>query len=338
MLEKIEINNFQTHSNLKINFDSGITTIVGATDVGKSAILRALKWVCLNVPGGDSFVKEGTKLASVELTVDGHTIKRQRGKSNNLYFLDGSEFKAFGSDVPTDIANIINAGPINFQGQHDPVFWFAESAGEVSRQLNAVVDLGVIDESLANIAGRVAHFRSAANVTKERMLKAKTKKQELEWVLTADKEYQEIESLQLQIDQKTSRIDSLRKSIQTIRDTEKALQTASQQVLEIREIGQLGNQARKLANRREQLAELLDTIKIQKATLAKPNPSIEPLKMLLDSYNEVWNRRMGLNSALKRIRMAGKLAEEAKTLADDLKTELDELTQGQCPICGGELK
>lgn len=41
---KLRIQNFQAHKDTTIEFDR-ITTIVGPSDTGKSAVLRAFKWV-----------------------------------------------------------------------------------------------------------------------------------------------------------------------------------------------------------------------------------------------------------------------------------------------------
>ena len=74
MLEKLRIINFQKHEDLTVSFDDRITTIVGPSDVGKSAVLRALRWVLTNQPDGSGFIREGEKNASVVLRVDGRTI------------------------------------------------------------------------------------------------------------------------------------------------------------------------------------------------------------------------------------------------------------------------
>lgn len=59
---KLRIQNFQAHKDTTIEFDR-ITTIVGGpSDTGKSAVLRALKWVVKNEPKGTSFIRDGDKL------------------------------------------------------------------------------------------------------------------------------------------------------------------------------------------------------------------------------------------------------------------------------------
>ena len=93
------------------------------------------------------------------LTLGGREIQRQRSASNNSYGMDGVEFKAFGNDVPEDIARVLNVSELNFQGQHDAPLWFTESAGEVSRRLNYIVDLSQIDSTLSAIDSIVREQR-----------------------------------------------------------------------------------------------------------------------------------------------------------------------------------
>lgn len=169
MLSAIKLRDFQTHRARKIVFSKGITTIRGPTDVGKSAVLRALRWAALNDLKSGSFIRHGAKDAIVKLLVNGHIITRRRGKKGNVYRLDKRTFRAFGSGVPEAIAKLLSLDKINFQGQFDPHLWFSNSAGEVSRQLNKVIDLSIIDSSLANIAKEVRNAQSRKTVSKERL-------------------------------------------------------------------------------------------------------------------------------------------------------------------------
>jgi len=189
-LESIKLNNFQVHKDLEVKFSPSITTIKGKTDAGKSAVLRALRWVCLNDTAGVDFIKEGTKRAIVTLTVVHEpaplvrleeVIVRSKNVdgATNTYALDGKEFKAFGQGVPPDIAKTLALNEINFQGQHDAPFWFAETAGEVSRKLNAVIDLSIIDTTLANIGAEVRRSQERKSLCEERLKEAKTQLEEL---------------------------------------------------------------------------------------------------------------------------------------------------------------
>lgn len=176
----IELRDFQCHKNLEIALSPKITSITGRTDAGKSAILRALRWACLNDFPGDDFIRDGAK----QVTVTAHTIKnsveRSKGIGGNLYKLNTDEFKSFGQSVPEPIAKVLNLNEINFQGQMDSPFWFSLSAPEVSRQLNRVIDLSIIDTALSNIAAEVRRAQERKTVSEERLKKAELELERLE--------------------------------------------------------------------------------------------------------------------------------------------------------------
>lgn len=190
-IESIRIQNFQAHSDLLVELDPRVTSIIGPSDVGKSSVIRALRWAALNVPVS-SLIRNGTKQATVELVVDGRTITRSRG-AENVYKLDGQEYKAFRTDVPTDIASLLKLGDANFQGQHDPIYWFSSTAGDVSRQLNAVVDLGIIDSTLAETVRFVNKAKTVMQIAEETLSRSVAERDGLAWVGDADDDLKRVE-------------------------------------------------------------------------------------------------------------------------------------------------
>lgn len=150
MINSIDITNFQKHKNLNLEFDK-ITTIVGKTDCGKSAIIRALNWVLTNKPNGLDYISWGESYSSVKLSIDNNIVERYRSKSENIYRLNEQEYKAFGDNIPEDIKDIFNTSPYNFQNQFDSIFWFNSSSGQVAEELNKIVDLRVVDYTFSKL-------------------------------------------------------------------------------------------------------------------------------------------------------------------------------------------
>ena len=146
---KLFIKNFQKHKKYALRLGQ-ITTLVGRSDAGKTAIFRALIWLLTNKPRGTTFITHGETVCSVGLEVDGHKIVRTRGKNKNEYTLDGTPFVSFGEQVPHPIAELLNVQPVSIQRQHDGVFWLSLNPAELSRQMNAVVDLDIIDTATKN--------------------------------------------------------------------------------------------------------------------------------------------------------------------------------------------
>jgi exonuclease SbcC len=228
VIEKLVLKNFQRHESLTIEFDPQITTLIGPSDAGKSAIIRALLWLATNRPAGDSFVRHGSELASVSLWVDGHKITRQRGKGVNRYSIDGKELAAFGQGVPEEISRLLNIDEINISRQHQPHYLFADSPGEVARQLNAVINLGAIDATLAKLGAELRQAKAVVGVSEQRLATARADRDRLAWVGEAEQSLllleQKIEAGQ-EIRQRASRLASLL-------DTSKSAQQAKDRLAE----------------------------------------------------------------------------------------------------------
>src|SRR5690606_27874449 len=86
--------------------------------------------------------------------------------------------------------------------QLDPPFWFEKSPGQVSRELNQIVDLGIIDRSLARSAAQVRRYRSMVEVSEARLARAKQEVRELDWISSLDAALERLEALRDQLQKK----------------------------------------------------------------------------------------------------------------------------------------
>ncbi len=212
MLEQLIIRNFQPYAEFILDLSPTVSCLIGRSDVGKSSILRALRWLCLNKPQGEAFLRDGQDCVSVRLKVDSHSILRERGSGLNGYSLDGHRFQAFGHDVPPEIASLLNVSELNWQRQHDSPYWLSLSPGQVSRELNAVVDLEVIDASLSFIASEVRSARSEVEVSEKRLAQAREERDRLAWVKEVAEDLERIGNICILLDAnrlKSSRINDL---------------------------------------------------------------------------------------------------------------------------------
>lgn len=163
MLESIQIKNFQSHNDTEIELSEGVNVFIGLSSAGKSAIMRAIRWLRNNRPAGESFRSNwgGTTTARIILNdKDETTISRIRSDKSNEYLLDDIivspiRFKAIGTDVPEEIQKALRIDDICVQGQHDRHFLLSESPGEVARHFNEVAHIEVIDVALKNIQSNI---------------------------------------------------------------------------------------------------------------------------------------------------------------------------------------
>ena len=57
-IKTVKIHDFQSHEDSFMEFEKGLNIIVGPSDSGKSAVIRAIKWALFNEIGkGDYFVR-----------------------------------------------------------------------------------------------------------------------------------------------------------------------------------------------------------------------------------------------------------------------------------------
>lgn len=176
MFVSLRLKNFQSHEDTFIQFHKGVNALIGLSDSGKSAILRALNWVLFNRPDGDEFRSWWGGDCEVELVVEeGAKVTRRRTKSDNAYFLDlpgekQKQFRAFGRfQVPDEIQAVLRVNEINFQAQMDAPFLLSSSPGEVAQILNRTVNLDVIDSSLSNIRKKKDKATSGLKAAQKRV-------------------------------------------------------------------------------------------------------------------------------------------------------------------------
>ena len=128
MINSLNISNFQSHKESKLDFASGVNVIIGKSDTGKSSIMHALQWAINNNPAADSFRSYWGGDTNVDLEIENFTISRVYGKET-LYILSSNkgispeEFKSFGLDVPKPIKDFLNFDEVNLQFQFDTSFY-----------------------------------------------------------------------------------------------------------------------------------------------------------------------------------------------------------------------
>jgi energy-coupling factor transporter ATP-binding protein EcfA2 len=332
MLIDLKIINFQKHEKFKLKLDR-ITTFVGPSDSGKSAVLRALKWVLLNRPSGDSFIREGSDKARVVLGVDGCTIERSRGKGRNIYRLDGGELKAFNDKVPDSVKRLLAVSDMNFQNQHDSPFWFADSPGEVSRQLNEIVNLGLIDSVLGYLGSAAREASAMAAVVESRMKEAKAERTKWAAAVAMNVELAEVERLSEQADETAASATLLGKLCQEALTLAQVAESASEAAIRGElavEKGiawaELHRHAQELANLAENISSLLELSNVYL-------PDLGPLEILAERLEKLGDSKElldGLLASAKHCKsILDKATADALAMSDSLREQLGKV----CPLC-----
>lgn len=108
-IQSATITNFQSHKDTYIEFSEGLNIILGDTDTGKSALLRALSFVIRNAPFHTSFITTGEDTTNVELRLcaKDNIIKlsriRSRDRRLNDLWINEEELTNIGRVVPDSV-------------------------------------------------------------------------------------------------------------------------------------------------------------------------------------------------------------------------------------------
>lgn len=335
MIERLLIQNFQAHDKLKIDFDPGITSIVGPSDAGKSAILRALRWAATNQPGGGAFVRQGTPGATVRLMVDGHTITRRRNATGdvNEYALDGQTYRAFGRGVPEPIERLLNIGDVCWQGQHDAPYWFANTAGEVSRQLNAIVNLGIIDDTMANVARAVHRARTKLDIAEEELTNAKTAYGDTAWVPEFEAALSAVEEIENKADETAERAALLAEVVGAIQAHTARLAVATDAAQAGEVMAEAGGYALHTAERLRVLTLLVDRVHQLEEQLAVPVPHTEAIEAAFERYTTARTRAATISRLIQDVHTKEETLCQANENLDKAEREMPKV----CPVCGQSL-
>ena len=182
MLNKIEIQNFQSHEKTEFNLHGGVNAITGVSDAGKSSAHRAIEWGARNVTPTGQLSKDNTnkyrvaafqsywvgkKGTKVGFTFDGTTVSKHRSKTKNGYLLGNDSFEVVGKDIPNEVQEFINLDAINIQGQHDRYFLMQDTSGEVARKLNKIANLEIIDFVLSSTDSAIRENNKEIAVTEK---------------------------------------------------------------------------------------------------------------------------------------------------------------------------
>ena len=338
MLTKLSIRHFQKHHKLQLLFDPHVTTLVGPSDVGKSSVIRAIRWAATNKPQGDAYIQDGEKFTRVKLSTSEHTVTRIKGAGENSYGLDHSTFKAFGNDVPPDVSKALGLQEINFQGQYDSPFWFAETAGEVSRQLNKIVNLSIIDSVLSYLAAALRKTRVEIEVIQGRLEEARGQKERLRFTREMARDLERVEALYKASQgraQKRALLSTLLEDIERHEGLSKNLTTALRGALNAKAKGEAWS---KLLKKAKNLTKLNESVRFQKEIMSASIPDLAPLKRLEVRYRNVRARSLSLDALLHTTQT---LQEQICQLEAD-KKQAEKTLQKRfgktCPLCGRQIQ
>jgi len=351
MLKSLQIQNYQSHKNTQLEFDPGVNAIIGATDSGKSVILRSLNWIFNNRPSGDAFRSTWGGDTVVDIEMEEEIISREKGKEN-LYTISSQgkqpkEFKAMGQSVPDEIQLLLNIKSINCQFQHDSIFLLSQSPGEIARYLNEIVNLDKIDIALKNIAKQLRGETQNLKQGTFHLSELNEQIQQYDWVNQADGNLIVLENLEKEINrgqkevytlkiliEEVSNINREKEQTEIILDAENFLE---KQFIVETEISKIRLSKENLIFLYKEL-EKIDSHLCSARILADLQPD---LNFLLTLDNEIMiesNQYFKLEDISKEIEDIETQQKELQIKLKKQEEEFHKLMPSICPLCGHEVK
>jgi len=226
MIKKLHIRNFQSHKDSRLIFSDGVNVIVGNSDSGKSAILRALNWVITNRPSGDSYISNWGGPTYVIVETEEGTVIRERGKKNR-YIIDGIVDSAMGQSVPEPASKILNINSTNMQKQFDAPFLLSMTPGERGRFVNELINLDIIDRGTSNVKKQIRVVDSQIKQFNEQLQSIENQLESFLELNDIEEKVKKLKILQKEFEHITIEADQLYTVIDEIKKYESSLQKLS---------------------------------------------------------------------------------------------------------------
>ncbi len=263
MIRSTAISNFQSHKNSEIEFSEGLNIITGASDAGKSAIIRALLWAITNKPSGDSYrnwdIKDPVK---VKIDFDDGWISKDRSGPKNTYETELGRLEAFRTDIPEEIQNVTKITEFNIQTQHQPYFLLQDSPGEVARKLNDLVGLDVIDRLYKNIGSKISDKKSRVKFSSERISNFESQIENLSYL-------DEISIIIDELDKDASQLEIVRQRVQSVRNLLSSLAVLNSKIYSTKNILKLEPFVKGVQQRIKDLSDIKSDQEVLNSVVSK---------------------------------------------------------------------
>lgn len=343
MIKSLQIKNIQSHLDSKLVFSPGINALVGTSNNGKSAILRALFWAVTNRPLGTEILlsnwaydKKGKQNDEMSVTVQkgNSTLIRRKTKTENEYVIDGEVLEAIKTDVPEQVKSFFALSETNMQRQQDAPFLLSLSSGKIAEYFNRIVRLDIIDKVLTNAESSRRKMRNQLETSQNNEKKFEKELESYDWLDDVEKLIKKYKAASEKCDEislEKNRLDESVKKFDEVDenkfpDFEKELKAISkieeleERAGEInRECGQLEGSILKFE---EVLGKSFDFSKEEKIIAA-----IERIDLNRDEIE--W-----LEEEIEKFEAAEKRIKDCEQNIIELKKQLPSV----CPYCGAKMK
>lgn len=363
---KVKIKNYQAIKNAELEFNKGITVIVGNSNNGKSSIIRSIE-SAINNKGGSSFINYDADSCAVEINDNNHTIlwskSKKQGKSS--YNIDGKELKKIGQSQISEVGEVLNMQEVIINNEKIRLnFWkqldFPFLVGKTPYQLFDFISKSREQELITSYQNTTTtSYKDKTKEINATHTKIDTRTTD---IVNAEKELKELEKFNSIDVAKIELMLKFQEKINTLVDkhntntatynsllVSKILADNKIKVLDeaVKNLSELIDENNRLVtlleryNKIKQVqTQLKETVKNSKATiyedsLEKLKPIVELHSELTLSYNQLFTLTSKTKATQANLEALNKKLNNINIVITDTTEELNKFTV--CPTCGHEL-
>lgn len=350
MIKSARIENFLSHKDTFLIFAPGVNVIHGATDGGKSSILRAMIWNMFNRPRGTSFRSWWGGNTKVRISIEdtpGQQIDvcRERAASANRYSINDEQYEAMGTDVPEPVQEVLNVGEINVQHQFDAPFMLTETSGEVARQLNKIANLEQIDVALHNVDAMLRENNKEIGFAEVHIQSCKQEVEQFADLPEIEKALSSIEKEWSTYIEKKRSLAELSETVTEIRDAQANIERSHDMTGARKAFAELEKLLTEIEAAEKRIRagdDLSDDIENTQKKLAKipevgnDREALDEMEEAIADLKEQQKAVRGLTFVSRCIKSTKNELTSQETEVERLRNSLNELMPDTCPLCGAE--
>lgn len=343
-IKNVELINFQSHNHTEIEFDRGLNVILGNSDAGKTAILRAIKWALFNEPKGDYFIRQGERDVSVKVTFsNGVVVERSRTPSKNSYYLldaEGQEmrFEGFGLDVPKEITDAIqmykvsldnsnNKVILNIAEQLDGPFLLNDQASMRASAIGRLIGVNYVDDALRTVVRdnkRINQELESLRASKDDL---KEQLKEFDYILDYKDKFQKLSHIRdkiKELDQRLNLVSSLKEEHDQFNLEINKISSLLENFKNLENIDSIMPKVESNIFKKRTYESYLDKLTRTEAEVATISNTLDNLK----NIDSIYEKAKDIEIKEKKLDSYSKLLQQYRAnsnLIDDTKNDLDSL-------------
>lgn len=365
----VKLTDFQSIPEATYTFNTGITVIVGQSNSGKSATLRAIKAALLNPSGSQRYIKNGSEKTKVEIIYNKNNIEWSKGKKESSYKINEEVYNKLGTSDIRDYVN--NSGflidekgnLLNLEGELDLPFPFDKNSADLFKLFENIFCVSDSPKIFKAFKKRLDENNNALKDTKQEIIRTESKVKALRDL----HEVVDISKLDSYKDTLESYLQTYSSKITTYNNLHKCLVTLKKFKIEPKQVKLSNDIIYSYTEKSKAFDKLLQYSKQLKLVVSAKEPTLSDIhvyttkyslyskllqynKLLsvkinnehlytfknLDTYRNIAKTYSNLVTLHKQGVMLSKKIKELQQHRNDLQEKLKQYKV--CPLCGHEME